>query len=78
MANAIIIRGRRASLLRRVLHHPAIVPVAFCLGLILSLISFSVFRAWERSSSGFKEFQKRRGSWIVLIAGLALTGGEGG
>ncbi len=50
MADAIISKGRPPSFLRRVLRHPAIVPVALCLGVILSVISFSVLRAWERAA----------------------------
>ncbi len=48
--DAIIAKGRPLGSLRRVLRHPAIVQVAFCLGVVLSLISFSVFRSWERAA----------------------------
>jgi signal transduction histidine kinase/DNA-binding NarL/FixJ family response regulator len=50
MANGIILNGRVPGSLRRLLRLPAIVPVAFCLGLVLSVISFSFFRAQECAS----------------------------
>jgi signal transduction histidine kinase/CheY-like chemotaxis protein len=50
IAEAIIVKGRPPSFSRRVLRHPAIVPVVLSLGVVLSVISFSVLRAWERAA----------------------------